>query len=262
MPKEKSPAFQFYASDFLSDIKVQQMSMEEEGCYIHLMAICWREINLPSDSRVLQRCCKGAVPSDLVLSCFCEQDGVLIHPRLEAERKKQQEWREKSAKGGRRSAHKPKKQKAISTEQGGITTVEAARLKGGGTLQSSVFSLQSSVSNEEKTPYSPPKGNGPDPLFGFDIFYKSYPRHEAPKPARLAWAKIHADQELLDSILQWVEKAKLSDQWADKKMIPLPATFINRCLWEGDPPPAQKQDIPAPTPDWLYRTDDEGKLIS
>jgi len=116
----------------------------------------------------------------------------------------------------------------------------------------------------EKSPYSPQKGNGPDPLFGFDIFYKNYPRHEAPKPARLAWAKIHADQELLDSILQWVEQAKLSEQWADKKMIPLPATFLNQRRWEGDPPPEHKeQDLSVgEAPDWLYRTDDEGKLIS
>ena len=35
--ENKSPAFQFYARDFLADMKVQLMSMEQRGMYITLL---------------------------------------------------------------------------------------------------------------------------------------------------------------------------------------------------------------------------------
>ena len=36
--ENKSPAFQFYARDFLADMKVQLMSMEQRGMYITLLS--------------------------------------------------------------------------------------------------------------------------------------------------------------------------------------------------------------------------------
>ena len=36
------------------------MSLEEEGCYIRLLAYCWREGSIPSDLDKLSRLCKGA----------------------------------------------------------------------------------------------------------------------------------------------------------------------------------------------------------
>lgn len=148
MSQEKSPAFQMYPADYLSDIKVQAMTLEEEGAYNRLMQYCWREVVLPDDHVVLASLCKGVSPSDLVLSCFVRTADGLRHKRLDEERVKQEEWRNKSALGGQRSAHKRKHLHEKSHEQGGTTTVPPARLKGGGTLlsSSSVFSLQSSSS--------------------------------------------------------------------------------------------------------------------
>ena len=45
----KSPAFQFYPADFLSDSKVILMSNEEVGCYIKLICHGWLEGSIPSN---------------------------------------------------------------------------------------------------------------------------------------------------------------------------------------------------------------------
>lgn len=105
----KSPAFQFYAAEYLADEDVQLMSLEEEGCYIRLLAYCWREGSIPSDLDKLSRLCKGASTTAVrvVTGCF-KQDATdstrLLHKRLEVEREKQRQWREKSSRGGLKSA--------------------------------------------------------------------------------------------------------------------------------------------------------------
>ena len=59
MPKKisKAPAFQFYASDFLSDLNVQMMTMAQRGIYITLLAMEWIEGSLPSNIQSLQILC-------------------------------------------------------------------------------------------------------------------------------------------------------------------------------------------------------------
>jgi len=105
--KNKPPAFQFYPKDFLSDINVSVMSMEERGIYITLLSHCWLEGWLPNGSTKLQRICN--YPSSWKKSwsnikhCFYENGGKLYHKRLEEERLKQLEWKEKSRLGGIKS---------------------------------------------------------------------------------------------------------------------------------------------------------------
>lgn len=152
MSKEKSPAFQCYAAEYLADVNTQVMTIEEEGCYWRLMLFCWREQSLPNNIELLTSLCKGVTPSNRVVSCFAVRGDVLVHLRLDAERAKQEAWREKSAKGGRRSAHKPKHKKEIISQQGGSTTVPRVVQPN---ADSSVCSLQSSFAD---IPPLPPKG--------------------------------------------------------------------------------------------------------
>lgn len=133
MAKEKSPAYQHYPKDIQSDMNYQMMNWAERGMYRHLMDLCWMEMSIPADPQMICRILQipfdksfeqGAWP--LVARCFRqnEQDGTtLVHPRLEIERRKQAEWRDKSAAGGRASAHKRKKSKGIHREQGGMLLV-------------------------------------------------------------------------------------------------------------------------------------------
>lgn len=159
MPKESAPYFPFYASDYLSDLNVQCMSLEEEGCYVRLMAYAWREKGIPSDIEELTKLCKGITPTKRVLGCFdypSMNNTSMYHPRLEFERQKFEKKRKSSAKGGRNSASKRKHIKKKDPEQyTGVLLPSEGQVKGNLSL-----SLSSSISNSNIPPKSPPRGNG------------------------------------------------------------------------------------------------------
>lgn len=99
----KAPAFQFYPKDFLTDEDQAVMSLEEAGAYIRLMSSCWLKGSLPSETTELARLC-NATPRRMpklwpaIARCFRQRaDGRWIHPRLEKERQKQKEFRERQA---------------------------------------------------------------------------------------------------------------------------------------------------------------------
>jgi uncharacterized protein YdaU (DUF1376 family) len=106
----KAPAFQFYPNDFLSDANVIVMSMQERGCYITLICVCWQQGSLPSDTDQLARFCALPVPTfrklwPAVEKCFRASGADrLVHPRLEKERKKQREFRKLQSDKGKASA--------------------------------------------------------------------------------------------------------------------------------------------------------------
>lgn len=100
MPDErgKSPAFQFYPKDFLSDENQIRMSLAAVGIYTRLMCHCWNGGSLPTDPKALAQL-SGATLRQLndlwpsIAPCFRESpDGRLIHPRLERERDKQAKY--------------------------------------------------------------------------------------------------------------------------------------------------------------------------
>ncbi len=130
MSKEQSPAFQYYPRDILSDINYQAMTWAERGMYHHLMDICWMETFIPDDPAILARvlCISEEEFSEawkVIGKCFKggSKNGQLVHPRLDIERAKQAQWREKSSRGGKLSAHKRKNQKAKVPQQGGCLLV-------------------------------------------------------------------------------------------------------------------------------------------
>lgn len=105
----KSPSFQFYPTDYLGSQRVQMMSLEEEGAYCRLLWSCWQHGSVPSDPELAARLIGKGASTTLaitVLAMFIPSDepGRLVHDRLEDERRKQEAWKEKCAKGGRNSA--------------------------------------------------------------------------------------------------------------------------------------------------------------
>lgn len=90
-----SPAFQFYPADYLSDARVQALSIEGEGCYIRLMCYCWREGSVPNDRAAIVKLCKGydgpGIDEAILLFVRGRKPGSLIHKRIEKERKRQKE---------------------------------------------------------------------------------------------------------------------------------------------------------------------------
>lgn len=124
MSTEKSPAFQFYPTDFLSDVHVVSMNLAERGAYITLLCFCWMDQSLPVDMNALARLCRVPVANMSRLwpalePCFTILDGRLVQPRIERERQKQENWRAAKVEAGQRgglakasSARKTDKQKA------------------------------------------------------------------------------------------------------------------------------------------------------
>lgn len=94
------------------------MSMEERGIYITLLSHCWLEGWLPNGSTKLQRICN--YPSNWKKSwfnikhCFYENGNKLYHKRLDEEREKQLEWKEKSRLGGIKSGESRRQSKGGS----------------------------------------------------------------------------------------------------------------------------------------------------
>lgn len=90
----KSPAFQFYPADYLSDMKVRMLSWASRGLYMDLLCYCWREGWIPSDSSAIaQLChCHDLAIVEPCLSLFDshpDDPKKLIHKRLDFERNKQ-----------------------------------------------------------------------------------------------------------------------------------------------------------------------------
>jgi len=101
----KSPAFQFYPAQFLAG--TASMTQAEVGAYIRLMCYQWLDEGIDRSTTVQQRLAGGPVtPSVRRKFSLAKREGkpVLLNARLEAERGKQNAFREKQAEKGRKSA--------------------------------------------------------------------------------------------------------------------------------------------------------------
>lgn len=159
----KSPAFQWYPADYLGSQRVQLMTLEEEGAYRRLLDYCWLHGSIPADISLLARLIgKGASTTlaTTVSTMFQPKGDRLVHDRLDSERRKQEQWRAKSAEGGRKGAATRAKRVAQKPDE---QQPDNGSLPNGinqkATLQSSVFSLQSS--DLGKAAPSPAKPSAP-----------------------------------------------------------------------------------------------------
>lgn len=147
----KAPAFQFYAAEWLADENVTMMTLEEEGAYIRALAFCWREGSIPADRKRLSALLKGAPESVLAaieprFTFGSTNNERLVHLRLDAERAKQAEWKQKSSEAGKKSA-KLRQEKKMQVEP---------TLKNGSTLVQPKVNSSSSSSSSKVIPPLPP----------------------------------------------------------------------------------------------------------
>ncbi len=253
----KSPAFQFYPADYASSQRVRLMTLEEEGAYINLLCSCWLHGSIPADPEMAARLIgKGASTTlaTTVLTMFTPsiQAGRMVHDRLERERLKQSDWREKSASGGRKSAE---------LRKGASTTVQPPLPNGinqKATLQSSVSSLQSSSSSTSLpsvNTWSVPGAEGSEPPAADCPF----PPDVAKKPsareleAESVWAlypkkkgKKDAMREILEAIrtvgIERIRErtqafAAAVNQWPEeeRKFVLDPVRWFKRGNYDDDP---------------------------
>jgi uncharacterized protein YdaU (DUF1376 family) len=112
---EQSPAFQFYANDWISEPNRMRMTLEEQGAYILLYCHCWRGFRIPFDYEVMSRMCNCTIEKikkmwpnmQDMFQQIKDKDGVyLICLQAEEERKEQAENRKKRQAAGRKGAEK------------------------------------------------------------------------------------------------------------------------------------------------------------
>lgn len=139
----KAPAFQFYAAEYLADENVQLLTLEQEGIYIRLLAYCWREGSIPADPVKLSRLCKNA-PAEALGSVvglfFPGSSSRLIHGRLEAERRKHEEYRRTQAANGSRGG-RPRNRKPDPSDEKGVFQAKAKQKRKKGLLLLFLFRL-------------------------------------------------------------------------------------------------------------------------
>ncbi|MCK5607572.1 DUF1376 domain-containing protein [Candidatus Pacearchaeota archaeon] len=158
----KSPAFQFYPKDYLSDINVQLMTLEERGAYLQLMCHEWEEKGLPTDDDDLS-ILSGLgdkwfeKSGDKIKKCFTIKKDKLIHPRLEKERKKQKTRRDVMAAASKKGvAARQRKRKEVKgreildVPQGTPQDIPQDIPQGDGKVTSSTSSPSSSSSASTK----------------------------------------------------------------------------------------------------------------
>lgn len=230
------PAFQFYASDYLSSSKVQRMTLEAEGAYIRLLAYNWQDGWIPSDIAKLARLCKTTprkmqtLWDDFLCECFTSTEqpaGRLVNPRLEQVRSDQVEFRNKKSGAGQLGAAARWKDKQTDG-----TAIDVPLANG---MANDGPSSPSPVFN--KTPKSPTgdsAGYSPE----FLDFWKQYPRKQAKGAAWKAWRKLHPSAELRVDIAQAIEKQRYSPNWLrdNGAYIPHPSTWLNERRWEDENP--------------------------
>lgn len=118
----RAPAFQFYPSDFLSDMRIRMLSWASRGLYIDLLCYCWREGWIPSDSSAIAQLCHchdTAIiePCLALFSHHPDDAGKLIHLALDAEREKQKAFREERKASGIKGAAKRWKRESSAIKQ-------------------------------------------------------------------------------------------------------------------------------------------------
>jgi uncharacterized protein YdaU (DUF1376 family) len=108
--REKSPAFQFYPKDLMSDPRVLAMTAEAFGVYWWLVSVCWLNQSLPDDVAACAAICRGKVSEkrfagiwSAVRACFeADGDGNLRHRRLDRERVEQAESKKRRTDAARK----------------------------------------------------------------------------------------------------------------------------------------------------------------
>lgn len=104
--REKAPAFQFYAADYLADERIACLSLEEQGAYVRILAFAWRAKTISSDPVVVARligcgCTPGIASGAMAMLQRCSSDASRCYsPMLEQRRAEQAANRAKKSKSG------------------------------------------------------------------------------------------------------------------------------------------------------------------
>lgn len=200
------------------------MTPAQEGHYIRLLSICWREGAIPADPAECGKLLRFSSDADrdewlkggsvVVQSMFQisrADSAKLLHARLEIERKKQRGWKAKSAKGGVSSGVARR-----NKSKGGSEMVHTKHEPNGNSSSSSSFSSSTSV--ETLSSERVLGGDAPTPEAGEEPEKPSGIRSvEAIRPS---WPELKAKAEIIGlpewRAREWFDEME-SVGWVDGK---------------------------------------------
>lgn len=253
----KSPAFQFYAADFLADENVVLMTNQEVGCYTKLMCYCWREGSIPNDITKIAKLCgeNSSAMQELwvaISECFSNSkndEKRLVHKRLENERLKQIEHKNERALSGKKGA-----EARWNKEKNGRELAIAEPLAEPMADDAFSFSSSSTTSINNNNPIVPfsendtsgekvkevkqerrkSTGRRKEDMERFDEFWSAYPKKSAKIEAEKAWAKLTTNEK--DDVLQDLPIRYIHADWdkLEKKYIPDPSRYLNQKRWTDE----------------------------
>lgn len=157
------PAFQFYPGDWLAG--TIHMTDEERGLYINLLCVQWETGHILDDNSEITRYSRGNTNLEASIATVRRKfevcvDGKLRNRRMEEVRKSLAKFRTSCSRAGKNGGGNPsfKEGKPNPYYKGGHKGIDKGQDKGShkggdkGKINSSVFSLQSSSSEEDNTP--------------------------------------------------------------------------------------------------------------
>lgn len=228
MAPQKSPAFSFYAKDFLSG--TAKMSLQEVGAYIRLLSYAWEDGCIPEDAseRARLMVCAKAQERELwkkVGQKFVLRDGGYVNERLEVERQKQAERRQRLSDNGKLGGRPGKANEKLNESKGFLSAKADANLDERLSSSSSSSKEQVPASKERSLPV------------GFEEWYRAYPKHVAKGAALKAWTKINPTTEVRTHMLDALKWQRTQPQWLKDggAYVPNPATYLNAAQWQDEP---------------------------
>jgi uncharacterized protein YdaU (DUF1376 family) len=249
MAYEKKYYMPMYVKEYLSDLNVQMMTWEQRGFYDHLIFHCWLHGSVPAAIDDLAQMAHMSVEEfqsriwHRVSRCFVEQDGHLIHPKVEKVRK------EKTQVSENRSKARKNKPCEILSEvcqnfDNDLSEV-CERFDDDLSLQNSPY---------QKKKYIPPivpqensrDGEVPpvDSSRLFRRFWEAYPNKIQEETTLQTWLSLPMTEKLFGEIMAGLERYKGSELWNKDggKYIAAPTTFLRGNaksmgkMWKDFPP--------------------------
>ena len=230
-PIHRSPAFQFYADDFIAG--TADMSAEEVGAFIRLLCHQWSKGSIPADEDRSGRIAGllGSPSLRYVMAKFSPcVDGQLRNNRLELVRAESAKYRAKQVESGKAGASKRWSNPQNPSDPNRVPMPTPLPTP----LPTPMANQCPQDSSPSPSPTNTPKApKGAEPV-GFADFWGVYPRKESKVKAINAWKKNEPDQATQSRILKDVVARKASEAWTKEngQYIPHPASYLNQRRWE------------------------------
>lgn len=204
----KDPAFPFYAQDFLTG--VMHLTMDERGIYITLLAYQWAHGQIPIKRVGLILGLSWDSISSELKDKFKGDGDFILNERLELEREKRKNFKEKQRLNGQKGGRPKNPNKTQTVTQKNPLEDESEKEN----------EIVIEEVKEEETNIYPT----------FNDFWNLYDKKSGKKKAEPKWETLKQSEKEL--IMVFIPNYKLSQP--DKKFRKDPVTFLNNESWNDE----------------------------